>query len=111
MGRMKELLLKQEEDEWLTEEQEKWLNDIFRTQGIVYGDLIDIDMITGSNFKRIHIDLVDGNQYTFEKEDIIEINALCIKFHKELKYLNTIRITVIPFDKVSKVTYEYEMDV
>lgn len=109
MGRMKEELMKREEADWVAEEQAKWLNDVFRWKGVVYGDIIDVELISDEKFARMHIELIDGESCTYNKEDIEEFNGLCIKFRKDIPYLNMKRVIVIPLDKIVKITYEYDM--
>ena len=109
MGRMKEELMKREEADWIAEEQEKWLNDTFRWKGVVYGDIIDVELIRDEKFARMHIEIKNGESYTYNKEDIQEFNGLCIKFRKNISHLNIRRTTVIPLDKITKITYEFDV--
>ena len=108
MGKVKNQKMQQEEEQWLAEEQEKWLNDTFRWKGIVYNDLMDIEVLRDEKLQQVHIRTVDGNTYEYDKEDIKEINGLCIKFQKDYTYTGQKIASVIPFDKIIKITYIYE---
>ena len=98
MGRMKDLLLEIEEQDWLQEEQEKILNDKHREISIMYADLLDSENINKS--ERIYIDMINGKTYDFCKTDIIEFNALCIKINYGMR-----QHIVLPLDKMVSVKY------
>lgn len=100
MGRMKELLLEKEVQDWVQEEQEKILNDKHREIDIVYADLLDIDSINKS--EQIHIEMINGKIYDFCAKDVTELNALCIKIDYGMR-----QHIVLPLDKVVSVKYIY----
>ena len=114
MGRMKEYQMKQEEKDWVAEEQQKWLNDIWRWKGVVYGDLIDEEMLADPKFIRLIITTIDGENHSIKKEEIQEINGLNIKYKTYTDYQailgadyvsNVINVHIIPLDKISSVIY------
>lgn len=100
MGRVKELLLEKEEQDWLQEEQEKILNDKHREISIMYADLLDFKSIKKS--ERVYIDMINGKTYDFCEKDVIELNALCIKIDYGMQ-----QHIVLPLDKVVSVKYIY----
>ena len=94
MGKMKNIQI----DNWVEEEQEKYLNDKHREISIVYADLLDFDCIHNSS--RIYISMINGKTYDFTPNDIIQLNALSIKIEYGISmYL------VLPLDKIVSVKY------
>lgn len=103
MGRIKDEIIKKEEKDWVEENQEILAKEESQYDGFIYADLIDEDLINDPQLIEISIGLVDGTNYIFNKDDIIEWNGVSIKFIKT-SYDNY-RVFIIPFNKIVKIYY------
>ena len=98
MGKMKNELLKQEEENWITEAQEKILNDKKNTIKIMYGDLLTLTDIGNAN--RVYVTMINGTIYDFQADDVIRLNAVSIKINYGFN-----QYIVLPLDKIVAVKY------
>lgn len=101
MGKVKEQLLEFEENDWIKEEQEKILNDTHRWSSITYADILNIDDVEQCRQVKLHT--IDGKVHLMNKDDIVEIHGLSIKYRYGDDYAKILR--VIPLDKVVCVEY------
>ena len=101
MGKVKEQLLKFEEQDWIKEEQEKILNDTHRWSNITYADILNIDDI--EQCQQVKLYTISRKVFLMNKNDIVEINGLSIKYRHEDDYVKILR--VIPLDKIVCVEY------
>ena len=95
MGRVKELLLEDEEQELIMKASKQL--------SMVYADLLNPDDIFKNNCSIIQIITTDGETYTFTPDDIIELHALSVKIQ-----LSEHIVLVIPFDKIVICKYRYD---
>ena len=94
MGRVKELLLEDEEQELIMKASKQL--------SMAYADLLNPDDIFKNNCVIIQIITTDGETYTFTPDDIIELHALSVKIQ-----LSEYIVLVIPFDKIVTCKYRY----
>lgn len=95
MGRVKELLLEDEEQELIMK--------VSKQLSMAYADLLNPDDIFKNNCSIIQIVTTDGETYTFTPDDIIELHALSVKIQ-----LSEYIVLVIPFDKIVICKYRYD---
>ena len=95
MGRVKELLLEDEEQELIMKANKQL--------SMAYADLLNPDDIFKNNYSIIQIITTDGETYTFTPDDIIELHALSVKIQ-----LSKHIVLVIPFDKIVICKYRYD---
>ena len=95
MGRVKELLLEDEEQELIMKASKQL--------SMAYADLLNPDDIFKNNCSIIQIITTDGETYTFTPDDIIELHALSVKIQ-----LSEYIVLVIPFDKIVICKYRYD---
>lgn len=95
MGRVKELLLEDEEQELIMK--------VSKQLSMAYADLLNPDDIFKNNCSIIQIVTADGETYTFTPDDIIELHALSVKIQ-----LSEYIVLVIPFDKIVICKYRYD---
>lgn len=95
MGRVKELLLEDEEQELIMKASKQL--------SMAYADLLNPDDIFKNNCSIIQIITTDGETYTFTPDDIIELYALSVKIQ-----LSEYIVLVIPFDKIVICKYRYD---
>ena len=95
MGRVKELLLEDEEQELIIKASKQL--------SMAYADLLNPDDIFKNNCSIIQIVTTDGETYTFTPDDIIELHALSVKIQ-----LSEYIVLVIPFDKIVICKYRYD---
>lgn len=98
MGKMKNELLKQEEENWITEAQEKILNDKKNTIKIMYGDLLTLKDISRAN--RVYVTMMNSAIYDFQADDVIKLSSVSIKINYGLG-----QTIVLPLDKIIAVKY------
>ena len=96
--KMKNKIIDFEEKDWLIEEQEKILNEVHRTNSILYADLIRMDEVEKS--KGLYINLIDKEKHMIAPSDIIEVNAVSLRYKLEEN-----KIVAIPLDKITSVMY------
>ena len=94
MGRAKELLLEDEEQELITKASKQL--------SIAYADLLNPDDIFKNNCSIIQIVTADGETHTFTPYDIIELHELSVKVQSSEHI-----VLVIPFDKIVTCKYWY----
>lgn len=95
MGRVKELLLEDEEQELITKASKQL--------SMAYADLLNPDDIFKNNCSIIQIITIDGETYTFAPDDVIELHELSVKVQ-----LSERIVLVIPFDKIVICKYRYD---
>lgn len=95
MGRVKELLLEDEEQELIMK--------VSKQLSMAYADLLNPDDIFKNNCSIIQIVTTDGETYTFTPDDIIELHGLLVKIQ-----LSEHIVLVIPFDKIVTCKYRYD---
>lgn len=94
MGRVKELLLEDEEQELIMKSSKQL--------SMAYADLLNPDDIFKNNCSIIQIVTVDGEVHTFAPDDIIELHGLSVKVQSSEHI-----VLVIPFDKIVTCKYWY----
>ena len=94
MGRVKELLLEDKEQELIMKASKQL--------SMAYADLLNPDDIFKNNCSIIQIVTTDGETYTFTPDDIIELHGLSVKVQ-----LSEHIVLVIPFDKIVICKYRY----
>ena len=95
MGKIKELLLDDKEEELTVK--------INGEKSIMYADLLNPQDIFNGKCDMIYITTIDGNVDIFTPDDIIELNGLMVKI-QEID--NIVRI--IPLDKIVSCQYHYK---
>ena len=106
MGRVKELLLIDEEQEELIKQQSDKVS-------VMYNDLFDINELDNPSLS--HIVIVQSIGHTqkvhyIPVDKIIYISGLCIRYVYIADDINAKRVVSIPFDKVSYISLEYISD-
>ena len=94
MGRVKELLLEDEEQELIMKASKQL--------SMAYADLLNPDDIFKNNCSIIQIVTTDGETHTFAPDDIIELYGLSVKVQSSEHI-----VLVIPFDKIVTCRYWY----
>lgn len=94
MGRVKELLLEDEEQELIMKANKQL--------SMAYADLLNPDDIFKNNCSIIQIVTADGEIHTFAPDDIIELHGLSVKVQSSEHI-----VLVIPFDKIVTCKYWY----
>ena len=94
MGRVKELLLEDEEQELIMKASKQL--------SMAYADLLNPDDIFKNNCSTIRIVTTDGKTHTFAPDDIIELHGLSVKVQSSEHI-----VLVIPFDKIVTCKYWY----
>ena len=94
MGRVKELLLKDEEQELIAKASKQL--------SMAYADLLNPDDIFENNCSIIQIVTADGEVHTFAPDDIIELHGLSVKIQSSEHI-----VLVIPLDKIVTCKYWY----
>ena len=94
MGRVKELLLEDEEQELIMKASKQL--------SMAYADLLNPDDIFKNNCSIIQIVTADGETHTFAPDDIIELHGLSVKVQPSEHI-----VLVIPFDKIVTCKYWY----
>lgn len=94
MGRIKELLLEDEEQELIMKASKQL--------SMAYADLLNPDDIFKNNCSIIQIVTTDGETHTFAPYDIIELHELSVKIQSSEHI-----VLVIPFDKIVTCKYWY----
>lgn len=95
--KMKNHIINYQEKDWLADEQEKILNDKHREISITYADLLNTDEILNSTLT--YITTINDEIHIIEPNDLIELNALSIKYKRKKSTV------VIALDKVISVEY------
>lgn len=95
MGRVKELLLEDKEQELITKAKKQL--------STAYTDLLNPNDIFKNNCSIIQIITIDGETYTFTPDDIIKLHELSVKVQ-----LSERIVLVIPFDKIVICKYRYD---
>lgn len=95
MGRVKELLLEDEEQELIIKAKKQL--------SMAYADLLNPNDIFKKKCSIIHITTTDGETYTFTPDDVIELHELSVKVQ-----LSERIVLVIPFDKIVTCKYWYD---
>lgn len=94
MGRVKELLLEDEEQELIMKASKQL--------SMAYADLLNPDDIFENNCSIIQIVTADGEVHTFAPDDIIELHGLSVKIQSSEHI-----VLVIPLDKIVTCKYWY----
>lgn len=94
MGRIKELLLEDEEQELIMKASKQL--------SMGYADLLNPDDIFNNSCSIIQIVTVDDEIHTFAPDDIIELHGLSVKVQSSEHI-----VLVIPFDKIITCKYWY----
>lgn len=95
MGRVKEQLLEDEEQELIIKASKQL--------SMAYADLLNPDDIFKNNCSIIQIITIDGETYTFTPDDVIKLHELSVKVQ-----LSERIVLVIPFDKIVICKYRYD---
>lgn len=105
MGKIKDEILKMEAEDYIQDEQKRWISKKTHWKGMVYNDLIDFDEIEKESFIEMEVHTIDGHSWIIDKWNILEINGVCIKFTgKSFEYSF---VSIIPLDKVTKIRYKH----
>ena len=102
MGRVKELLLEDEEQELIMEASKQLITKTNNQLSMAYADLLNPDDIFKNNCSIIQIVTADGEIHTFAPDDIIELHGLSVKVQSSEHI-----VLVIPFDKIVTCKYWY----
>ena len=94
MGRVKELLLEDKEQELIIKASKQL--------SMAYADLLNPDDIFKNNCSIIQIVTADGEVHTFAPDDIIELHGLSVKVQSSEHI-----VLVIPLDKIVTCKYWY----
>lgn len=94
MGKIKELLLEDEEQELIMKASKQL--------SMAYADLLNPEDIFKNNCSIIQIVTADGETHTFAPDDIIELHGLSVKVQSSEHI-----VLVIPFDKIVTCKYWY----
>lgn len=108
MGRVKEQIIREQEEDWVEENQKKWLNNKRRWSGFVYGDLINFDYLEDKKFKKLDIITHSGKLYTIRAEQITEANALFIQFTESIRLNGEpigSQVKMIPLTSIESIAY------
>ena len=109
MGKVKNILIDEMHENWVEEQQRKRVYAANNEAGIMYNDLIDMDLLFDEDIESIGLAFIDNDTYKIVKiDEILEINAVSIKFKKfvgEVANGSRHRIYIIPFDKLLYVAY------
>ena len=106
MGRVKEQLL-------IDEEQEELIRQQSGKVSVMYNDLFDMNELDNPSLS--HIVIVQSIGHTqkvhyIPVDKIVYISGLCIRYTYVADDVNVKRIVSIPFDKVSYISLEYTSD-
>ena len=93
MGRMKDLLM---------EEEEEVIREASKKSSATYSDILSPTDIFEDNCIRIEVTTVDGKIHKFKPDDIVELYGVSVKVQKSPQLL-----LVIPFDKIVSCQYRY----
>lgn len=112
MGRVKEELLKREEEDWVDE----IINDAVRKKTIhnrIYNDLFNMDDLTDFHMMELH--LVNGEKHYIYPDEIEEISGINIKWieptqlHKGEKITQVAALMSVPIAHIACMTVYYKV--
>lgn len=111
MGRMKDMLLEKEEEDWVEHWRNKHIMADINKTSIIYNDLFNMDDLEDFHMMEIHMD--DGNTYYIYPEQIEEITGVNIKWteyaqlHKGTDMKQVVALMSIPITHITCMTVYY----
>ena len=112
MGRVKEQILKKEEQDWVQEQQNEIVQNMNESSTYIYSDLIDLDALEDKKLKYLEYKLKSEDiERKIYPENIEEINGLVIRYKvRQYGYARdeVVKIRTVPLLNILYIDYVYD---